>query len=224
MALDHGTERRGRHTEEPPDLVLGLLVATFAEVDRGLTARAVVQIVGRPVLVLELVPNRHVVVERHRIVDAQLLHRAGDIGMVLLEVELRGVDADHDETVLAVAVIPGPDTRDRPHAVHARVGPEVVEHDLASKVGLGQWLGVDPAFGDERGSRAAVTLGRRAADAGWFGRGGERHRTDGSRRSAPPPGSGTRDGPPVEYRPADGLCVGQGVGHRIAGTYREDPI
>src|SRR4051794_28340272 len=118
-----GSRARGGYAEQLADLVLGLSVPTSTEVDRGLAAVATVEVVGRPVLVGEGVPDRHVVVEGHRVVDAELLDGASHVGVVLLEVELRGVDADDHQAVPAIAVVPGAQARDRPYAVHARIGP-----------------------------------------------------------------------------------------------------
>ena len=57
--------------------------------------------------------------------------RLGDVGRLALERELGRMDADHDQPVLAVALVPRLHIGDRAQAVDAAVGPEVDHHDLA---------------------------------------------------------------------------------------------
>jgi len=76
-----------------------------ADLDEAQLTVAVGDVLRGPVLVGELVPDGHVVVERDRPVDAELLDGAAHVVVVLLEVELRGVDADDDEAVVLVAVL-----------------------------------------------------------------------------------------------------------------------
>jgi hypothetical protein len=46
----------------------------------------------RPVVVVERGPDGVVVVDRHRVIDPQVLDGAADVVEVVLDVELRGVD------------------------------------------------------------------------------------------------------------------------------------
>ena len=57
-----------------------------------------------------------------------------DVAGVVLERELRRVDADDDEPVVAVLLVPGLEIGQRAQAVDAGVGPEVDQHDLAAQV------------------------------------------------------------------------------------------
>src|SRR4051794_4401679 len=113
-------------------------------------ALAIGDVVGRPVLVVELLPNRHVAVERDRPRDVVTFDCILHVLLDLLEVELGRVDPDHDEAVTRVAIEPRPQLRERPRAVDARVRPEVVEHDLSSQVVLSERTGVDPRGGRHR--------------------------------------------------------------------------
>jgi len=74
-----------------------------------------------------------IVVDRHRIADAQVTDRAAHVGQVAFEGELRRVDADHHEALVAVLVRPGLDIGQGPQAVDAGVGPEIDHHDLAAQ-------------------------------------------------------------------------------------------
>ena len=129
---------RLRHCAEPtasrlgqqaPDRPLGLLVGPLAEVHQPHPARAVDQVVGRPVLVVVGGPGAVVVVLGDRVGEAEVPDRALDVRGLLLERELGRVDADHGEPVAMVFAVPGLDVRKGPDAVDARVGPEVDQHD-----------------------------------------------------------------------------------------------
>ena len=58
-------------------------------------------------------------------------HVADDV----LERELGRVHADDHEARVAVAAVPRLQVRQRADAVHAGVGPEVDQHDLAAQLG-----------------------------------------------------------------------------------------
>ena len=120
-------------------------------------AASVDQVLGRPVQVAPRVPGLVVVVLRDGIAQAAAGDRVAHVARVLLELELRRVDAHDDQAALAVAVVPRPQIGQRPQAVDARVGPEVDQHDLSAQVAQGQRLRVEPArdSGELRG-RAAV--------------------------------------------------------------------
>ena len=57
-----------------------------------------------------------------------------DVAGVLLERELGRVHADDHQPVVAVPLVPRAQVRQRAHAVDARVGPEVDQHDLAAQL------------------------------------------------------------------------------------------
>src|SRR5262249_18676539 len=91
------------------------------------------------------------------VLDAHLLHRPPDVVGVLLERELRGVDADHDQPVALVLLRPGADVAERSEPVDAGVRPEVDENDLSAKACGRELLGVEPA-------RCPVEAGQVARD------------------------------------------------------------
>ena len=62
----------------------------------------------------------------------------------MLEGELRRVDADDDESVLAVGLRPGADVRLLAQPVDAGQRPEVHQHDVAAQLGGAEWLRVEP--------------------------------------------------------------------------------
>src|SRR5271154_3358700 len=117
---------------------------------------AIDKVDGRPVMVLERPPDRELVVEDHRVADAQLACRALHVFHVVLEPELRRVRANDHEPTFAVALLPGPDVRQGPQPVDARVRPEVDEHDaLAQSLGR-EPLGVDPNVRSLNGRQSAL--------------------------------------------------------------------
>src|SRR5712692_8752966 len=93
--------------------VLGGAVAAFAYVLIPEAPLSVGDPFLGPVLGSELVPDRHVVVERYWVVDVQVLDGRGDVGVIFLEVELGRVDSDDDQSVLAIPVVPGSQVRER---------------------------------------------------------------------------------------------------------------
>ena len=76
-------------------------------------ALAIDEIVRRPIMVVERAPDGVIVVERDRIADIEIAHGPPDIGGILLECELRRVDADHDESLVFISVRPGADIGQR---------------------------------------------------------------------------------------------------------------
>ena len=99
------------HAEQPLDDALGLLVASFAELLVADDALLVDEVQRRPVVVVERAPDRVVVVDRDRVVDLSLLDRRPDAVDLVLEGELRRVDPDDDEPVVAVGLRPRADVR-----------------------------------------------------------------------------------------------------------------
>ena len=126
--------------EQPLDDALGLLVASLAEVLVADDAVRVDEVERRPVVVVERAPDRVVVVDRDRVVDLSLLDRRPDAVDLVLEGELRRVDADHDQPVVAVGLRPRADVRLLAQPVDARQRPEVHEDDVAAELGGAEWL------------------------------------------------------------------------------------
>jgi hypothetical protein len=96
-------------------------------------------------MVVEGAPDGVVVVDRDRVVDPSGPGRLPDEVELVLEGELRGVDADDDQPVGSVGLGPGTDIRLLAQPVDAGQGPEVHHHDVAAQLGGAEWLGVEPA-------------------------------------------------------------------------------
>src|SRR5204863_9570161 len=88
---------------------LGVLVATLSEMVVADGSFRVHEVEGRPVVVVEGAPDRVVVVDRDRGVDAPSLERAANVGEVVLEAELRRVNADDNQPLLFVLLRPRAD-------------------------------------------------------------------------------------------------------------------
>jgi len=119
--------------QELPDHDLRPVVIALAEPVMADAPLGVDEVQSRPILIRERVPDRVVAVDRDRIRDSHLGQRFADVLEVLLEAELRCVDADHDEPVIPVPVGPGADVGKRPDPVDAGVRAEVEEGDLPAQ-------------------------------------------------------------------------------------------
>src|SRR5215211_4806273 len=124
---------------------LGLLVLALAEAMVPNLPLGVDEVERRPIAVPERIPDPIVVVDRDRVVDLQVRGGSADVGEVVLEPELGGVDAEHDQPLVLVLVGPGADIGKRPQPVDAGVGPEVDQHNAAAQAGHGQRRRVQPA-------------------------------------------------------------------------------
>jgi hypothetical protein len=131
--------------QEHLDDHLALLVAALTEVhvpDRPFRVR---DVHAGPVVVREGAPDRVLGVERDRILDALVRSGPADVVGVSLERELRRVDADNDQALIPVLLVPRADVAERAQPVDARVRPEVDEHDLPLQALRSQRFGVEPA-------------------------------------------------------------------------------
>src|SRR4051812_34974360 len=138
-------DRRALDAEQPLNHALRLLVASLAEMLVADDAVGVDEVERRPVVVGERAPDRVVVVGRNRVVDLALLHRLPHEVDVVLERELRRVDSDHDQAVVAVRLRPRADVRLLAKPVDAGERPEVHEHHAAAQAGGVERLGADPS-------------------------------------------------------------------------------
>ena len=86
-------------------------VASFAELLVADDPLRVDEVQRRPVVIGERAPDRVVVVDRDRIVDRSRLDRVAYAIDVMLEGELRRVDADHDQPVVSICLRPRADVR-----------------------------------------------------------------------------------------------------------------
>src|SRR5438552_4787949 len=88
---------------------LRLFVFTLAELMMPDAPLRIDDIKGRPVFILESAPYGKVAIDRDRIIDSHVLGGSANVVDVLLECELRGVHADHDQTLFLVFVGPRAD-------------------------------------------------------------------------------------------------------------------
>src|SRR5436190_8160923 len=130
--------------EQPLDEALRLLVTPFAQVLVADDAVRVDEVERRPSIVVESAPDVVVVVERDRVVDRSLLRGLPHALDLVLERELRRVDADHDQPVVSVRLRPRPNVRLLPEPVDAGQCPEVEKDDPALELGGAEWLAVEP--------------------------------------------------------------------------------
>ena len=116
----------------------------------------------RPVVVVEGAPDLVVVVDRDGVADPSLRRRLPHAVDVVLERELRRVDADDDQPVVPIGIGPRTDVRLGPQPVDARQRPEVDEDDAPVKLGQVERLGVEPRDrAAERGHVETVERGHR---------------------------------------------------------------
>ncbi len=130
---------------------------------------------GRPEVIRECAPDRVVVVERDRVLDAEGTRLRDDVVEVPLEAEFGRVDAHDRQAGVRVFRGPGPNIGEGAEPVDAGVGPEVDEDDPSAKPIRRQRLGVEPAGraierapGDPRSAGPAA---RRSGDGRWIGSG-----------------------------------------------------
>jgi hypothetical protein len=144
-SLEGGRDEVVFETQQPLDDTLALLVTALAEVVMPDSSFHVGDVHGWPVVVVEGAPDSIVTVEGDRIFDPHLLRGLADVVDVVLEWELRRVDADHDQPLILVLLVPRADVAERAQPVDARVGAEVDEDDLPAQAHRRQPLGVEPA-------------------------------------------------------------------------------
>ena len=111
--------------QQRADQLLGLVVGALPVVHLADRAQAIDQVVGRPVALVVGPPGGEVVVDRDGVLDAEVGRPLGDVVDLAFECELRGVDPDDGQALVAVGLVPRGDVGQRPLAVDAGVGPEV---------------------------------------------------------------------------------------------------
>src|SRR5665213_337188 len=117
--------------EQLRDRLVLLVVLPFAKVIEADLAGGIRIIRSRPILILVRVPDGLVVVDDHRVGDAELLHLLAHVLRDTLLCELRRVYPYYDEATVLVLGVKILHVRQRVEAVVALEGPEVDEYDLA---------------------------------------------------------------------------------------------
>jgi len=131
-------------SEQPLDDALRLLVPSFPKLVVADDAVRVDEVERRPVVVVERAPDPVVAVERDRVVDVHVLRRLPDAVDLVLERELRGVDADHDQSVISIRARQArTDGSVRSQLMHVNVQKSTTT-DVTAELGGAKWLGVEP--------------------------------------------------------------------------------
>ena len=156
--------------QQLPYLELGLGVGALSEVGVADVAVLVYEVFGRPVPVFEGVPGPEVVVLEDRVLKAELFDGVDHVLPDLLELELRSVYPQDDETLICVLCVPLLDVGQGADAVDAGVGPEVDENDLSPLALEGEGLRVYPAIDSRELGRLPVELGALTDILGRCGR------------------------------------------------------
>ena len=138
------------------DDLLTFSIAAFAEVAVTKIAILVEQVFRRPVPVGKGFPDFAVTVDHDGIGKAKLADAALYVRFILREGELRGVDSDYRQTLIAIALVPGLHVRKCTDAVDAGVVPEVHEDDPSPQLAKTEWCGIQPDTTDLRGANFAL--------------------------------------------------------------------
>ena len=123
---------------------LRALVVLLPEVTMPNSPLSVDEVEGRPGLVRERPPDGEIVVDRDRVFDAHRIQGRLDLLDVVLERELRRVRADHDQSVVPVALLPGADVGQRAQPVDAGEGAELDDDHLSPEPGRCERLRIEP--------------------------------------------------------------------------------
>jgi hypothetical protein len=91
------------------------------------------EIKRRPVVIGKRVPHRRVAVDGDRIVDAHFSRGSTHVVDVVFEAELRCMNAEDNQSPVAVFLTPGTDIRQLAQPVDAGERPEIDEHHLAAQ-------------------------------------------------------------------------------------------
>ena len=105
------------------------------------------EIMRRPILIVEGLPDGEIGIQRHRIGDAQTFHRLLHIGGIFFEGEFGRMHAQDHQAVILVLFRPGANVRQGAQAVDAGIGPEIHQHHLAAQRRARQRRGIQPAGG-----------------------------------------------------------------------------
>jgi hypothetical protein len=131
------------------------LVLAFAEMVVTDAALRIDEIQRRPIAIVERAPHTEVTVDRYRVGHAKHLHAGANVVEVALELELRRMHADDDQSLVLVLVGPGANVGLLALPIDAGVRPEIDEHNFPAQAFRRQRRRVEPTGGTgERGKRA----------------------------------------------------------------------
>src|SRR3989304_6321999 len=111
-------------SEQSEDRLLGGSGGTLADMSVTDPSPLVNQQQGRPVVCLIAVPNCEAVVDGNTVQDAEAFHGILDVGKIPFPKELRRGNADDDEPLARVLLVPCLDPRQRPLTIDSPIGPE----------------------------------------------------------------------------------------------------
>ena len=138
--------------EQSEDRLLGEIVGTLADMSVTDHSPLVNQQQRRPVARVIALPYCEAVIDGNRVQDAEALHSILHFGKIPFPKELRGVNADNDEPLARVLLMPCLDPRQRPLTIDSPIGPEFQQDHLSSQLFELQRGRVDPGrIGQLRG-------------------------------------------------------------------------
>ena len=139
-------------SEQSEDRLLGEIVGTLADMSVSDHSLLVNQQQGRPVVCIVAVPYCEAIVDGNRVQDAEALHSILHFGKIPFPKELRRVNADDDEPLARVLLVPCLDPRQRSLTIDSPIGPEFQQDDLSPQLLELQRSSVDPGrIGQLRG-------------------------------------------------------------------------
>ena len=138
--------------EQSEDRLLGEIVGTLADMSVTDHSPLVNQQQGRPIACIIAVPYCEAIVDGNGEQDAEALHGVLHVGKIPFPKKLRGVNADDDEPLARVLLVPCLDPRQRPLTIDSPIGPEFQQDHLSPQLFELQRSGVDPGrIGQLRG-------------------------------------------------------------------------
>src|ERR1700722_19637541 len=136
--------------------LFALAVTAFPEVAKAQVAILIEQVFGGPVAVGERFPYLAIAVDHHRIGQPKLANAAIYVRFILREGKLRRVHADHSQSLVPIALMPGLHVRQSSNAVDASVIPEIHEHDTPAQLPETERSGIQPHSSNFRRSYRAL--------------------------------------------------------------------
>src|SRR6516165_1395326 len=89
------------------------------------------EIESRPIIIAKRAPDRMIVIDHDRVVDAHVLGGPAEVVDILFKRELGRMDADHDQTRVSIFVSPSTYIRKLTPPVDTGIGPEINQNDFS---------------------------------------------------------------------------------------------